>query len=276
MSADRLFLDEFDGKLFITKECECGCKQHIKYFYNVNTIARFVLGHGSNCVCKIKNKSNPIRLCKCGCETVVMRYDKNGNIRYFRRGHKPKDFKQSEDIIKNRVLKNTGKKRTKETKLKMRLSQLGTKQSKRTRNIKRLQRLQQIFPKHDTKPEKMLQQLLTLNSIKFDTQKIILGKTRVDVFIEPNICVFVDGCYWHFCNDENCKTGRRQLGKTPNNAQTFNLRRDTKINHLLNKNGYQVIRIWEHDVTVENMTTSKNILNLIVNTIQKRVVGGEE
>ena len=59
----------------------------------------------------------------------------------------------------------------------------------------RQKRLHQIFPKKDTKIEIILQKELTKRDIPFVTHKALFGQP--DIFIEPNICVFADGDYWH-------------------------------------------------------------------------------
>lgn len=268
----KLFLEVIDETLTITKECECGCGLHICDFNSNNKEARFVSGHNTR-----KRIWNPWIPCRCGCQILIRMYYKNqwNKRNYYFFGHQHNGKKQTRDRIENRRLKIIGKKRTQETKDKMRLSQLGKHHSEKTKLIKRMQRLKQRFPKHDTKPEKMLGLLLNINNIKYEKQKTLLSKTQVDFFIEPKICVYVDGCYWHYCQDKNCKTGQKNMRYEISNSQIFNLKRDQEINHLLNKNGYNVIRIWEHDITENNNETSKKIISLIVNTIQQRMVGGD-
>ncbi len=79
-------------------------------------------------------------------------------------------------------------------------------------------------PKYtNTKPELCLQNKLLENNIKFETHKKIYG--RPDIFIKPNICVFVDGEYWH---------------NYPNLREI-----DIKVNKKLKKLGYVVLRFWD-------------------------------
>jgi len=59
-----------------------------------------------------------------------------------------------------------------------------------------------IYPKEDTKPEKFLQTLLTDKEIKFEKHKPFKTSGRpyyhkVDLFIQPNICIEVYGDYHH-------------------------------------------------------------------------------
>lgn len=111
----------------------------------------------------------------------------------------------------------------------------------------RLARSKQIIPFKDSKPERMMQIALSLNGIRFKKHNMITdGKSfyhQVDIFIEPNICVEIDGDYWH------------RLPKT--------LLRDTEVNHKLNILGYNVIRIWEKDIKKDAQDSVMRIINLI-------------
>ena len=59
-----------------------------------------------------------------------------------------------------------------------------------------------IYPKEDTKPEKLLQALLTAKGIKFEkhTPFKMSGRPyyhKIDLLIQPNICIEVDGPFDH-------------------------------------------------------------------------------
>ena len=51
--------------------------------------------------------------------------------------------------------------------------------------------------KHDTDIEKIMEGWLIENKIGFEKQKIMENRTIVDFFIQPNICIYTDGDYWH-------------------------------------------------------------------------------
>ena len=104
----------------------------------------------------------------------------------------------------------------------------------------------QIFKRGDTKPERMMQLALTLHGIKFEKQKLFENDQfyhRVDIFIEPNICVEVDGDYWH----------------TRPNMVT----RDRIIDHELPKMGCVLIRIWEKDIKKDANNCAETVIRLI-------------
>ena len=100
-------------------------------------------------------------------------------------------------------------------------------------------RLHQKFPFKNSKPERFIQSVLSVNGIGYRTHEPILGQP--DIFIEPNICVFVDGCYWHCCE----KHGK--------GIYTERIIRDEKVNNKLKDQGYKVIRIWEHEINSDIM-----------------------
>lgn len=100
-------------------------------------------------------------------------------------------------------------------------------------------RLHQVFPFKDTSIEISLQNALTKNGISFEKHKSIMGQP--DIFIEPNICVFIDGCYWHGC--EKCYDKNKM-----NNMQRARIVKDKIIMCNLINEGYIVIRFWEHDI----------------------------
>jgi len=113
----------------------------------------------------------------------------------------------------------------------------GMKHSEETKKIIREKRLHQVFPVQDTSIELKLQALLTMHGITFSTHKPIEGQP--DIFIEPNICIFADGCFWHGC--DQCfeeKDGRMRKQKVC----------DLLIEQKLVNDGYKVIRFWEHDI----------------------------
>ncbi len=66
------------------------------------------------------------------------------------------------------------------------------------------------------------------------------------VFREARVAVLVDGCFWHGC-PKHCNTpmGNRAFWKKKLAA---NKARDRRVNHVLRKDGWCVVRIWAHDL----------------------------
>ena len=120
------------------------------------------------------------------------------------------------------------------TKEKIRQKIIGQPQSKQKIEKCRNARLTQTFPKKDSFLEKQAQSVMKTRGIPFITHKAILGQP--DIFIEPNICIFLDGCYWHGCQIHH-----------PNKHQD-RYYADFRIKQTLELEGYKTIRIWEHDI----------------------------
>jgi DNA mismatch endonuclease (patch repair protein) len=67
------------------------------------------------------------------------------------------------------------------------------------------------------------------------------------IFLKHQLAVFIDGCFWHRC-PKNCKP--------PPDKNSFwtqklehNRLRDSRTNRVLRRKGWQVVRIWEHELT---------------------------
>lgn len=101
--------------------------------------------------------------------------------------------------------------------------------SKRTQEQKL--KLAQKFKFKSTSIELKLQNMLFNENIEFTIHKpILVGKylTFPDIFIEPNICIYADGDYWHNRPDS--------------------ILWDKKVNSFLRNHGYKVLRFWEHEI----------------------------
>ncbi len=95
-----------------------------------------------------------------------------------------------------------------------------------------------------TKPEIKLKKTMGVLGFSYQPKKI-LGKPDF-ANKKQKIAVFVDGCFWHKCQEhfvapkQNSKFWKEKINK--------NTEHDNKINKKLKKEGWKVLRIWEHDV----------------------------
>ena len=66
------------------------------------------------------------------------------------------------------------------------------------------------------------------------------------LFRRERLALFVDGCFWHGC-PKHCKipAGNRAFWR---NKFAANKARDRRVNRELRRLGWQVVRIWEHDL----------------------------
>lgn len=71
------------------------------------------------------------------------------------------------------------------------------------------------------------------------------------VFPSHQICIFVDGCFWHGCDAHfvppktNTKWWIEKIHAT--------IERDHRQKVLLENRGWKVIRVWEHQLTVDHI-----------------------
>ncbi len=105
-----------------------------------------------------------------------------------------------------------------------------------------------------TKLERRLFSMLAGMGVKGWKKNVanVVGKPDI-VFAERRIAIFVDGCFWHGC--PHCQ---RKLPKTNHAYWTRKINRNIAlaeaINEQLRRNGWSVIRIWEHEVrTAEDL-----------------------
>ena len=104
----------------------------------------------------------------------------------------------------------------------------------------------------DTGPELALRSALHRRGFRFRKNKRLdLGdgrRVRPDiVFPGPQVAVFVDGCFWHGCQEHrslptsNAKFWREKIEGT--------IERDKQQVAWLGEAGWTVLRVWEHDVS---------------------------
>lgn len=106
-------------------------------------------------------------------------------------------------------------------------------------------RARQILPLQDTHIELMLQDELSRRKIPFEKHKQLHGLP--DIFIEPNICIFADGDYWHanpeiHLPDHGIRFGMKVLTATQIQEK------DKKVTDTLVGLGYKVFRFWENEI----------------------------
>lgn len=97
----------------------------------------------------------------------------------------------------------------------------------------------------DTGPEMALRRALWQAGLRYRVRPGIPGRPDL-AFIRCRIAVFVDGCFWHGCEEHY---------KAPATNATFwsekiarNRKRDRDVEVALGKLGWTVLRYWEHEV----------------------------
>lgn len=135
--------------------------------------------------------------------------------------------------------------------------------SETTKEKLRDARLRQILPTKDTSIELILQNRLKDLKIPFEKHKAILNLTQPDIFIEPSICIYADGCYWHGC--EKC-FDRNKFDA----IQRGHIVQDLLITQKLQNEGYKVLRFWQHDI---NKNLEDKVLDEIIFTLNENKMG---
>ncbi len=81
------------------------------------------------------------------------------------------------------------------------------------------------------------------------------------VFPRIKIAVFIDGCFWHGCTC-HCRMPSSNINYW-NEKIEKNKIRDKKITKTLKMKGWQVIRIWEHEIKSEKINSKLNRIKKI-------------
>lgn len=117
--------------------------------------------------------------------------------------------------------------------------------------------------RRDTKPEVALRRLLHARGLRFRIDRAVLRdrRRRADIVFGPaRVVVFVDGCFWHGCPEH---------GTWPAANRVFwrekietNRLRDADTDSRLREQGWDVVRIWEHDDPVTAADRIERIVRL--------------
>lgn len=124
-----------------------------------------------------------------------------------------------------------------------------------------LKRMKAAKPR-DTVPELAIRSALHKKGLRYriDVKPLKELNRRADIVFRPTkVAVFVDGCFWHGCPTHGTKAKA--------NAEFWRLKiernqeRDVDTNKQLEKAGWIVIRVWEHEDPIE---ASEKIYEVII------------
>jgi DNA mismatch endonuclease (patch repair protein) len=100
----------------------------------------------------------------------------------------------------------------------------------------------------DTSPELALRSELHRRRLRFrvDRSPLVGLRSRADIVFGPaRVAVYVDGCFWHCCPEHRSMPKANKEYWEQKLAR--NVERDAEVDRRLNENGWQVIRVWEHE-----------------------------
>ena len=112
----------------------------------------------------------------------------------------------------------------------------------------RSRRMSGVRSKGNRSTEWRLRSALMRHGIK-DWRMHLPSLSGIPDFAFPRlrIAIFIDGCFWHGC--PRCDRPLPKTNRTYwSNKLQFNIARAKRVNRNLRKNGFQVIRIWEHEI----------------------------
>lgn len=150
-----------------------------------------------------------------------------------------------------------GKKQSLSTKLKRSLSQKGRIFTSEHKAKIKLARMYQQLPFKDSKPEKIMQEELNKRNILFKKHVPLIGQP--DIFIEPNICIFCDGDYWHANPEKFLPTQYISRGNTAKDIW----KKDWNVTKTLIESNYFVFRFWASEIEKDITLIGDKIENLL-------------
>ncbi len=113
----------------------------------------------------------------------------------------------------------------------------------------------------NTKLEVTIRKLIWQKGFRYRIEHGLKGKPDM-VFPFYNVVVFIDGCFWHSCPKHYRPPSTNK--KFWNEKISKNKERDNKINIHLKKEGWRVIRVWEHDVNKGPEKTANKIIKFLL------------
>ena len=146
----------------------------------------------------------------------------------------------------------------------------GTHRSEKTKRLLREARLRQKPTKGETWPEKFAAKMLKKVKITFEKQKSFRNPPCiVDLYIEPKICVFLDGDYWHCNPNDYVYKKKLNPGFKPSDQISGKKYakdvwvKDKKITRGLRKKGYSVLRFWQSELETDPEKCLQEIIKII-------------
>jgi len=159
-------------------------------------------------------------------EEAKIKMSKASKGRIFSKDHR----KKLSESLKGRIFSERHRKK---------LSEIAKKRvfSDETRKKMKIARSKRIFPFKDTKIEILLQNRLSDRGYNYVKHYPILGQPDI-AFPDKKIAIFCDGCYWHACPDHHIHDC----------SKFYKPHRDKYVTEELQKQGWLVLRYWEHEI----------------------------
>ena len=106
-----------------------------------------------------------------------------------------------------------------------------------------------------------VRKLIWSKGFRYRIEHGLTGKPDM-VFPFYNVAVFIDGCFWHYCPkhyqlpETNREFWEDKLSK--------NRLRDRRVNRRLKREGWKVVRVWEHEVKKNPEKAAEGIIKILL------------
>lgn len=117
-----------------------------------------------------------------------------------------------------------------------------------------------------TRIEKIMERQLRKEGIKFQKHpKDVIGRPDF-VIRQRNIAIFCDSEWWHGHNWKKRRNGIHSRREFWINKIEGNIKRDRKVNRLLKKQGWAVLRFWGSKISEDPQTCVKSVIRAMRNS----------
>jgi len=120
-----------------------------------------------------------------------------------------------------------------------------------------------IKPRGNLSTELKMMALLKKEGLKGWRRQFPLAGTPDFCWPQKKVVLFVDGCFWHGC--PSCHRTPKSNVSFWNKKIVNNRKRDRRVNRILRKSGWHVIRVWEHQIEGKSKGCP--------NKVKKRITG---
>lgn len=112
----------------------------------------------------------------------------------------------------------------------------------------------------DTSCERALRSALHRRGLRFRTRSDLPGSPDM-VFARARVAVFIDGCFWHGC-PKHCRVpvSNRAYWRA---KIARNMARDVRTSAALRREGWRVVRVWEHSVRTRPEQTADRVERIV-------------
>lgn len=126
-------------------------------------------------------------------------------------------------------------------------------QANRRKNMKNIR-------SKNTKMELKIRSLLHKRGLRFRIHTKLIGKPDI-VFPSKRVVIFLDSCFFHKCHYHYIQPKSNLEYWKPKIAR--NKQRAKEVNNALRKQGWKVIRFWEHQVKKDTSKVIEKIVSFV-------------